>query len=177
MDLESGETDRYVQELTSSQGRLRAYILASLGNYADTADVLQRTNLALWRKASEFRSEAPFLPWALSIARFEILAFIRDAKRDRHVFASDVTALLADMAADVVANLDSRREALRICMEKLPRRNRDLLWLRYSEEQSIRQLAESSQRSEDAVKSLLLRIRRTLERCIETRLRAVESTS
>ena len=44
------------KNLTACQSRLRGFILASLGNYADTADVLQRTNLILWKKAERIPS-------------------------------------------------------------------------------------------------------------------------
>jgi RNA polymerase sigma-70 factor, ECF subfamily len=157
----------YVQNLTASQSRLRGFILASLGNYADTADVLQRTNLVLWKKAAEFRAGADFLPWALTIARYEILSFLRDSQRDRHVYSSDVASLMADVAAAEASDLNDRQVALRKCLEKVPQRSRELLWQRYGAEKSIRQIAADSARSEDAVKSLFLRIRKSLERCVE----------
>ena len=167
--MEDLEAD--VQQLTACQGRLRGFILASLGNYADTADVLQRTNLILWKKAAEFTPEADFVPWALSIARYEILAFRRDSHRDRHVFSDDVTNLMLESAASEVADHGERTAALRRCLEKLPRRNRDLLSMKYGSGKTIRELARDAQRSEDSIKSLLLRIRKSLERCIESKLR------
>lgn len=162
------ELEFYVQELTGSQSRLRGYILASLGNYSNTADVLQRTNLTLWKKAREFRPGAEFLPWALSIARFEILAFLRDHRRDRHVFSDEVAKLMLDAAASEIAIPGDRQTALRKCLEKLPVRSRDLLWQRYDQNKSIRQIAVDTERSEDSVKCLFLRLRKKLERCIET---------
>ena len=163
--------DAYVQQLTASQGRLRGFILASLGNYVDTADVLQRTNLILWKKAREYRPDAEFLPWALTIARYEVLSFIRDRQRDRLVYSSDVAELMLDAAAAEATDSDDRQLALRKCLEKAPRRSMDMLWQRYGAEKSIRQIAADANRSEDAVKSLLLRIRKALQRCIEGELR------
>jgi RNA polymerase sigma-70 factor (ECF subfamily) len=165
------ELDVYVQQLTACQSRLRGYILASLGNYANAADVLQRANLTLWKKAREFRPGAEFLPWALTITRYEILAYLRDHQRDRHVFSDDVANLMLDAAANEVADPADRQVALRKCLEKLPHRSRDLLWQRYDDEKSIRQIATETKRSTDSVKCLFLRIRKTLERCIESALR------
>ena len=165
------DLDAYVQELTASQSRLRGYILASLGNYADTADVLQRTNLILWKKAAEFRAGADFLPWALTIARYEVLSFLRDSQRDRHVYSADVVNLMLDAATAEAGDANDRQAALRKCLEKVPRHSRDLLWQRYGAEKSIRQIAAESQRSEDSVKSLFLRIRKSLERCVEADLK------
>jgi RNA polymerase sigma-70 factor, ECF subfamily len=172
MTDERNETlDAYVQELTACQSRLRGYILASLGNYADAADVLQRTNLVLWKKAAEFRAGASFLPWALTVARYEVLSFLRDSQRDRHVFSTDVAEMMLDLATADANDPNDRHLALRKCLEKVPRRSRDLLWQRYGAEKSIRQIAVDAQRSEDAVKSLFLRIRKSLERCVEAGLK------
>jgi RNA polymerase sigma-70 factor (ECF subfamily) len=165
------DLDAYVQQLTASQSKLRGYILASLGNYANTADVLQRTNLTLWNKAREFRAGAEFLPWAIAIARFEILSFLRDHQRDRLVFSEDVAKLMSDAAIEGVSHTDDRQLALRKCLERLPQRSRELLGQRYDKSKSIKQIALDSKRSADSIKSLFLRIRRTLERCIETTLR------
>jgi RNA polymerase sigma-70 factor, ECF subfamily len=170
-DASGTSLEAYVQALTANQGRLRAYILASLGNYSDTADVLQRTNMILWKKAGEFRQDAEFLPWALTIARYEVLSFLRDSQRDRHVYSSDVANLMLDVATAEASDPNDRRLALRSCLERVPQRNRELLWQRYGEEKSIRQIAASSHRTEDAVKSLFLRIRKALERCVEARLK------
>jgi RNA polymerase sigma-70 factor (ECF subfamily) len=169
--VHSQALETYVQELTACQSRLRGYILASLGNYADAADVLQRTNLVLWKKAGEFHTGANFLPWALTFARYEVLSFLRDAQRDRHVFSNDVAEMMLDLATVDANDPNDRHLALRKCLEKVPRRSRDLLWQRYGAEKSIRQIAVDSQRSEDAVKSLFLRIRRSLERCVEAGLK------
>jgi RNA polymerase sigma-70 factor, ECF subfamily len=166
------ELDRYVQELIGCQGRLRAYILAALGNHANSADVLQRTNLALWKKAREFRAGAEFMPWALTIARYEILSFLRDHRRDRHVFCDDVATLMLDAAGNEVCDPGDREAALRQCLEKLPGRSRKLLWRRYDEGLSIKQIASETGRSEDSVKCHFLRLRKSLERCIEIFLRA-----
>jgi RNA polymerase sigma-70 factor (ECF subfamily) len=170
-NVQTQNLDEYVQHLTAFQSRLRGYILASLGNHANTADVLQRTNLTLWKKAHEFRPGADFAPWALAITRYEILAFLRDHRRDRHVFSDDVAELMLDAAVTEVPDPGDRQMALRTCLEKLPRRSRDLLWSRYDADKSIKQIASETNRSEDSVKSLFLRIRKSLERCIEMTLK------
>jgi RNA polymerase sigma-70 factor, ECF subfamily len=169
-DERSEALEAYVQQLTASQSRLRGYILASLGNYADAADVLQRTNLVLWKKAGEFRPGAEFLPWGLTIARYEVLSFLRDGQRDRHVYSTAVAELMLDSATAEASDANERQVALRKCLEKVPRRNRELLWQRYSAEMSIRQIAAEANRTEDSIKSLFLRIRKGLERCVEASL-------
>jgi RNA polymerase sigma-70 factor (ECF subfamily) len=166
-DGEQEILDGYVKELIDGQGRLRAFILAALGNYANASDVLQRTNMVLWKKAHEFRPGAEFMPWALTVARYEVLAFMRDRQRDRHVFAEDVTTLMLDAAAEA-SDPGDRIAALRNCLQRLRGQSRNLLWQRYSEDKSIKEISAVTGRSEDSVKSHLLRVRKKLEQCIES---------
>lgn len=166
----SSQTDEFVNLLTEHQVDLRAYLLSSLGDYADAADVLQRTNLVLWKKASQFRTDAKFLPWAFKIARYEVLAFRRDSKRDRHVFSQEVVELMTDAAIEGSADIQDRRAALKECVKSLSEKNRELLLIRYNQDRSLKQVADMTGRTVDAVKSLFLRIRKSLARCIERRL-------
>ena len=48
--------------------------------------------------------------------------------------------------------------------------HQQLLDRRYAKGYSIREIAETKHRSADAVKSLLLRLRKSLRKCIEQRL-------
>lgn len=146
--------------------------MASLGNYTNSQDVLQRTNLTLWRKAGEFRAGAPFMPWALAVARFEVLAFLRDHRRERLVFQPDVVELMCGAAAAGVSEIPDRRHALRDCLNDLSEKNRQLLNLRYVRNQPLAKISEMTERSIDGVKSLLLRIRKSLGKCIEKKLTA-----
>ena len=168
----SDELSHFVQQMTASQNDLRAYILSALGNYPNTEDVLQRTNVTLWKKAEDYEHGTNFGAWARAIARFEILRFYRDSKRDRHVFDLDVAEMMLATADQVRRDPSDRQESLRECLKKLPPPHRVVLWRRYDEGLSVKQIAAESGRSVDAIKSLLLRIRRTLEECIRIRQRA-----
>ena len=165
------ELEVYVRYLTDCQSKLRGYILACIGNYANTSDVLQRTNLTLWKKAGEFQRGAKFLPWAYTIARYEIMSFLRDHKRDRLVFSEEVAKLMLELEDEEESDANDRQLALRKCLEKLPCRSRELLSQRYDEGNSIKQIAHETNRSEVAIKSSFLRIRRALEKCIESTLK------
>ena len=163
-------TDAFIRMLTDHQVDLQAFIMSSLGNYPDTLDVLQLTNIALWKKAAQFQPGAPFLPWALTVAKFEVLAFMRVRRRDRHTFNSEVVELMVDVAAERSGEATARGQALRECIKQLPEPSREFLSVRYAHDHSIKQVAEKTGRSVDAVKSLYLRIRRVLERCVERKV-------
>lgn len=162
--------DVFIRLLTDHQVDLQAFIMSSLGNHPDTLDVLQATNIALWKKATVFDSKAPFLPWAIGVAKYEVLAFMRKRRRDRHTFSPEVVELLMDVAAKRTPETSCRSRALMECIKELPERNREFLQIRYAQQQSVQQVATKTGRTVDAVKSLFLRIRRALEHCIDRRL-------
>jgi RNA polymerase sigma-70 factor (ECF subfamily) len=163
-------SDEFIHLLTSSQTQLRGLIHAAIANYADSQDVLQRTNLAIWKKASEFDPARSFLGWAVGVARYEILAFLRDKTRDRLLFTPELAELVVADAEELLAQVPHRQEALRECLKSLPESSRELLVRKYTGGMSVEQLSTVLGRSQDGVKSLLLRIRRVLAECIERRL-------
>ncbi len=58
----------FVKLLTAHQRDLYTYINTLLAGDFATADVLQDTNLDLWRRLEEFDFNRPFLPWAYGFA-------------------------------------------------------------------------------------------------------------
>lgn len=158
--------------ISGHQGALHRYILSLLPDRSLADDVLQETNLVLWRKAAEYDAERPFLPWAMSMAWHQVRAARRDQGRDRHVFDDDLVEMLSqDQAsgADAVAQMD---HALQECLEKLPRHQQELILARYQTGGAVQDLAVKHDKSATAISLMLMRIRKLLERCIEQKMAA-----
>jgi RNA polymerase sigma-70 factor, ECF subfamily len=160
--------EAFVAQLASAQTRLFGYILTLLGDVEDARNVLQQTNLTLWRKASTFKTGTSFLAWSRRIAYYKVLGFLRDKQRDRHVFDEELLRQLAARAYEI--DEDERRVALRHCLSRLSDDHLDLIRQRYLPGKSIRDIAELRSKSEGAIKVALLRIRQALARCIEAQL-------
>lgn len=154
--------------IASHQAALHRFILSLLADRTLANDVLQETNLVLWRKAAEYDPERPFLAWAFGIARHQVMAARRDAGRDRHVFSDQLVELLAD--EHPVDEATPMEEALEHCLGKLPGPQRELILARYQPGASVQDLASTHEKSPGALSVLLLRIRKLLEDCIERRL-------
>lgn len=165
-------TERFVQQLTGCQTRLLAFIAMLLGDPTAANDVLQETNLVLWRKSAEFEEGRDFAAWACSIARFQVLAYLRDAKRDRHLFNDALVDTLVDHAGPAAADLEDRHRALTHCLEKLSPEQRGLVQGRYALDETIQQLASRTGRTSGSVAMSLSRIRQMLLECIRCRLAA-----
>src|SRR5205823_1545310 len=151
-----GETrDDFIIQLTAVQSSLWAYVFSLLPDHGSAQDVLQETNLTLWRKADDFQPGTSFFAWACQVAYFHVLSHRRRVRRDRLVFSDEVVAYLAERQAERETELSDRLVALRGCLEKLPEASRRLLEQRYTPGGSVKDLAESDQKSVAAVSQVL----------------------
>ena len=163
-------TEEFVAQLTANQNRLFGYIFSLLGDQTRAADVLQETNLVLWRKMSEFHPDKPFLPWAFAFARFQVMAHLRDRSRDRMLLDEGLVAKMAGEVAEASAELDDVRGALRKCIEGLATQHQKMVRLRYFEQRSVADVASAMDRTATAIKVAMLRVRKKLSDCIEQKL-------
>ena len=72
------------------QPRLHAYILSLVFDPQVAADILQDTNLILWKKAAQFTPGTNFKAWAFRVAYFEVKSHRRKAVRNRLVFNDEL---------------------------------------------------------------------------------------
>ena len=162
--------EEFLSAFSHTQARVQAYIRALVPDPAHADDVFQSTSLVLWRSFATFDRDREFLPWALGVARHQVLTHWRTKRRDRHVFSEGLLAGLADEAAGMVGTIDTRQRALDGCVEALPQRQRDLIRMFYGENQSADAIAASWDRTVHAVYKALKVMRRQLLACVEQKL-------
>lgn len=157
--------------LTRSQGWLYGYILTLLPDRDAARDVLQQVNLVLWRKSDSYDPAKSFLGWAARIAHFQVQAYLRDRRRDRHRFDNTLIDVLA-REAESQADTDpaGREAALHQCLERLPDKDRELVLARYRPGASVQSLATELNKTVNAVSRSLYRIRGLLGECIERKI-------
>ena len=51
----------FVSHLTTSQGRIRAFVVSLMPGSSDVGDVVQETNLTLWKSQARYRPGTNFL--------------------------------------------------------------------------------------------------------------------
>ena len=163
-------SEQFVRQLSDHQSRLYAYVFTILGDPDPVADVLQDTNVTLWRKANEFIDGTDFGSWAKRVAYFEVLAYRERRSRDRHVFDNELLREVADEAAQQTDAMGADLFALQRCMERLSQVDRALVEARYAPAGSVRKLAEQRGKSPNAISLALYRIRNELADCIEESL-------
>jgi RNA polymerase sigma-70 factor, ECF subfamily len=152
--------------ITDHQRCLYLYISSLVYRADDAADVLQETNLALWRDAQRSLEVAEFRPWAYRVAYHQVLAYRKRRARDRLHFDESLLQKLAEDAQAPLGEVDAYQEALRLCSRKLPPHNRRVLAMRYTSALSLKMIAQQLGSSVTAVSQSLRRIRIVLLSCI-----------
>lgn len=165
-DPSSKALEEFVQHLARCQRQVFLYALSLTHSTADAEDVLQETNLVLWKKWSQFQPGTDFAKWACQIAHYEVLAFRERQARQRRVLNPEVVHLLAAESTAALDEVDRRREAMEQCKEKLSRPDRELVLARYQPGANTRTLAEQYGRSEQAIRRSIHRVRQALLECI-----------
>lgn len=165
----------FISQVTWAQRTLYGFITTLIWRPADVEDVLQETNLVLWRKAAEFDPSRDFMPWALRIAQLQAMAHLKKQRR-RPLYDTDLLDRIADEAVLDAAVADGRRQALAHCLQKLPEKHRSLVAGRYEPGASVNMMAAAMGKQPKAVSETLRRIRRTLLDCIESTLIAKAAT-
>jgi RNA polymerase sigma-70 factor, ECF subfamily len=170
-------SERFVTQLTAAQGALYAYVCALLGGSRDAADVLQETNLVLWRKADQFNAALSFNAWAYKIAFLQVMAHRKKQATDRHQFtlSEDSLAKIAARMEPYSETFAQRMRLLDECIAKLSHYQRELIRLRYIERLGVNSISSSLQKSENSVAAALYRARRALIDCVETKPGAADS--
>jgi RNA polymerase sigma-70 factor, ECF subfamily len=172
IQVPAAPTDEFVQLFTKWQRRLFLFILAQVPELANAEEILQETNLVVWRKSHMYRPGTNFFAWSCRIAVLEVLKH-RERSRRRGISLSE--GLLELIARDAEVNVDSleeRRRALLSCLSRLAPADRELVRRRYAPGESGKSVAKNLGRPANSVYQSLSRIRRTLLECIKRRLAA-----
>lgn len=159
--------ERFMALFSSHQRRLYLYAVTLLPTSVDADDVLQETNLVLWRKFDQYQPGTNFFAWACQITRYEVLKYRERQARAAKLLDPDVFDQLAEAAVGHIEHLDEfHRRALVDCMDRLNAGDRDLMRQRYNEAKEVQAIAAAMNRSPNAVSKSLGRIRRLLLDCI-----------
>ena len=167
----SEPTPEFVQRLMASQSAMYAFIVSLLGGANDADDVLQETNMKLCRRCSQYDREQPFLRWAYSFARFEVMAYRKSKQRSRLVLDDELLANIAGELEKSAEDADYRLKMLERCIERLNPRQRELISARYGRGEAVRDIAERLSRPENALAALFYRLRKILADCVQTMIR------
>lgn len=167
MNDDALQLQEFVTEITKAQGRIRAFIVSLMPGSPDVGDVLQETNLTLWKSRERYQPGTNFIAWAFTIARLEVLhQRSRDKRLGRIVLSDKLVELMAGEASTTNPH-ESHLRALESCLAKLSAKQRQLVEARYLPGHTLEMHAHLTGRKSSALRVALLRIRAGLRQCVE----------
>lgn len=168
--IESAQGEQFMLMLLENERRIYGFILSLVHNWSDADDLMQETCTVLWRKYGEFTPGTNFTAWALSVARFQVMNFLKQKRSHRVRLGDDNMEAIADRMLQDQTHRDQRREALEGCLAKLSDRDRHIIQMRYVSGATTQEVARQLGRSVFAVYKALNRIHQVLLDCIRSKL-------
>ncbi|MGN6136120.1 MAG: sigma-70 family RNA polymerase sigma factor [Aureliella sp.] len=167
---EAHRIELFVSLLGQHQHQIHRYLLSLVPHAHDADDLLQNTNLFLWREFHKFQEGTNFISWGCAVAYNEVLAWRKRKSRDRLVFSEAFLEAVSGQIGMHSNRLELQSRALALCVEELRDNHRQLLKMRYADSGSIEAISGSLGRSSEAVYRMLSRIRRILYDCISRKV-------
>jgi RNA polymerase sigma-70 factor (ECF subfamily) len=151
---------------------LRTVVAARVGDFAAADDVMQEVATGAVEKGHQLRDPTRVAPWLYRLAVFAALQHRRRQGRRRKLIERFVErqppkgadARELDPLDWLLA--DERKSLVRKALERLPRRDAEILLLKYTEDWSYRELAEHLGLSTSAVEARLHRARKKMRRAL-----------
>jgi RNA polymerase sigma-70 factor, ECF subfamily len=165
MDLK----EEFISFLTEQHRSLHAYIYSLIRDHSKAKDVLQEATIVMWRKLDSFDGEN-LEAWAVTICKFQVMAYFRDQKRDRLQLNPKVNELLMETAEEEYKSFNNAEQKLQECLNSLPDHCRGLIDMKYFKKMKMAEIADNVKKKVAAVKMSILRVRKSLLSCIEGKL-------
>lgn len=157
---------RFTSEFVRSQHRVFGYIVTLVPHRSDAEEVFQQVCLILWEKWDHYEPDRDFVRWACGVAWNVVQNHRRQRAGAEQLYDEE---LLAALAATHLAHepwLDTRRQALPGCLDKLLPEQRRLVEHCYLGGESIAGMAVQLGISAAALTMRLQRIRKLLFDCL-----------
>ena len=159
----------FVQLLVTHQSVIRAFVISLLPGVSEADDVIQNTNEVLWTKRESFELGTNFKAWALTTARYQVMAQQQKFKKEnRAPLDDDILELIADQSEQKPPeDINQKLNDLNECISLLQAKDQKLVLHRYWKKSNLIEYAEATCRSVGAVKVALFRVRKNLRDCLE----------
>ena len=167
--MDAPESEELIKLLAEHQEVLFYYIRTLVHDVDAAGDILQETNMILWKKMNEFETGTSFLGWSRKVAHFQVLAWCRDRKRENILFNNDMVSLLAQSTESRSDNYLEIRQSLKKCLALLPEHGRQIIQKIYGQGMSVSELAKEQDRTPNAISQSLFRIRTLLKNCMNSK--------
>ena len=170
---QDSRTAEFLTLFLSCQRQLYVFVRSHTPSAHEADDLVQEISVVLWEKFDSYRSDESFVRWACGVARMKLLQYRQDCRKRSRVISGldeELMDLVLNETLEFTETASLLSESLRKCMEKLSPWQVVVLRERFESEKSVKQIAQSVQRTESSVYKTLQGIYDSLYDCIQTEL-------
>lgn len=166
-----GDEQAFVVLIERHLDALHAFLARRCPRWSLVEEVAQEVWVRVWEHAGRFRGDSAVRTWIFGIARNALSERLR--AEPRGLVALDALLVLPgggddDEAASEMG--DRELAALRLCLEQVPPRARDLLAARYRDGRALGDLARAYKKNTTALAREIQRLAAALRTCIQGRM-------
>lgn len=159
-ESQSGSIGSFEELVLRYENRVYGFVLRACRNSEDAAEITQDTFLKAYQALAQFDPHKPLAPWLFTIARRKCIDWHRASPLEQAAPLHESTDL--DNPADLLARKEETNSLWECAQRVLPHPQFQALWLRYTEEMNVKQIAQVLHKTQTHVKVLLFRARRRL---------------
>jgi RNA polymerase sigma-70 factor (ECF subfamily) len=165
---QAGSLAAFARLVTMHQARVYNFLLRRLGRTDDAEDVTQETFIRAWERIHRYDPSYRFTTWLLTIAaRLGATHLRQRSTRERHETARErESGRMFHCDADRLEASEDRHAIWEVAAEKLTSKQHAVLWLKYGEDLSNREIARIIGGTQIAVRVTLHRAKQTLSTCL-----------
>jgi RNA polymerase sigma-70 factor (ECF subfamily) len=164
-----GRTELYAEVIRLYQKEVWKVVASLLHDVATTEDLVQQTFVNAYTHLDQYEAGRDFARWIKAVARNAALQELRARERENRSLARYRDAVATRWKDEEAARRheQSLHAALEDCRGRLSPEASRALDLRYGQALSFEEMAKVMERSVEAVRQLLVRIRLKLRECVE----------
>ena len=162
-------SEEAVRLVLAHRTMLNGYIRGMIHDPTLAEDAFSDVTLAILRSWDRYDPTRSFEAWARGVARRVAFSNLRRESRQPCLLDQEVLELIA-LEIDAMgteATLDSRKEMLHGCVQRLPPRHQQLIQFRYFENRSYPEISALVGKSVGSLYVIFNRVHKALSTCIE----------
>ncbi len=163
--LETQESRYFDKLYVKYSNKVFSKCISLLKNEALAQDATQDIFLKIFLNLAKFGGKSKFSTWIYSITYNYCIDLIRKAKKEKNIFSEDIENA-PDLAEEVPdsALLEIEVKKLKIILEKIPVGDKAVLLMKYQDDMSIKEISESLEKSESAIKMKIKRAKHKVQK-------------
>jgi len=157
---QGGSLGAFEELVRRYEGRIYAFLRRCCRSETDAREVTQDTFVQAFQAIAQFDSRRVFASWLFTVARHKYVDHQRAAPIPSGEPVPDLAA--GDDPAELLARREEREDLWALARRQLPEAQFQALWLRYTEDMDVGQIAQVVHKTRTHVKVLLFRARLAL---------------